>query len=645
MLQRAALRRILLAGALTVVLSVSLLSLAARAQPADVVETLERASRLAQTAPTQAVPLLQSLGDPAALQSDALRARYFEARGIARANLQQPADARTDFAAAVKYANAAGDDRTARHAELGSVWTTEMIDGFEAAQPLYAAVLARAHAAGDLALEALGHSVRARGASVADRVDVALQSVRAAQAIGATVSLDAATRGNVAFAAAWVTQAAGDGDAARRHFEEALAAARENGDRSLEADILIAQVNLEHELGQPETALRLAERARETYAALQDELAIGVADMRASICLLTLGRTRDALARAQAAHDRLGDSAVKELVLQSLLALAAAEIDSGAHRAGHRTLARVEPLLRAEAPPVTWATYFRLRAKESAAVGDYQAALRALEESARWQERATALKLAGRNAAQRALLDYERLARDKAALEQRAATDAARLAASHERTVLLAALLAALVCLAGVLVVGFLRQRSRNRQVATLADTDALTGLDNRRSIDRAGAAMMTAKRRGDMPLAVMELDVDNFKAINDRHGHAVGDAVLQKLAAALRAQLRDGDRIGRYGGEEFLALLPGVETAEASVLAERLRMAVQTLDVGSTGSSVPLSVSIGVACAHATDQTFDQLVQRADTALYEAKTRGRNRVVVAEAPVAPTRPCAAELA
>ena len=160
-------------------------------------------------------------------------------------------------------------------------------------------------------------------------------------------------------------------------------------------------------------------------------------------------------------------------------------------------------------------------------------------------------------------------------------------------------------------------------QLETLATTDALTGLHNRMSIS---AILQAEKKDFDThgtPVAVLMLDVDSFKAINDTHGHQAGDAVLVAVAKALRGASRKLDSVGRWGGEEFLLVAPGIDAAAAPVLAERLRAAVAD---GDYAEGLRVTASIGVAQARAGD-TVDTLIGRADAALYQAKAAGRNAV------------------
>lgn len=168
-------------------------------------------------------------------------------------------------------------------------------------------------------------------------------------------------------------------------------------------------------------------------------------------------------------------------------------------------------------------------------------------------------------------------------------------------------------------------------ELRELATTDALTGLANRRRfIDRIAEEHARLQRSDDLQAAVLMLDLDHFKRVNDRYGHAVGDAMLVHFTDVLRGQLRRFDTAGRLGGEEFAVLLPGASPAAARSFAMRLRRAVESTPLGRNGERIAMTVSIGVAAIDADDASADSALLRADAALYQAKAAGRNRVVVA---------------
>ncbi|MBD8524365.1 GGDEF domain-containing protein [Pseudomarimonas arenosa] len=171
------------------------------------------------------------------------------------------------------------------------------------------------------------------------------------------------------------------------------------------------------------------------------------------------------------------------------------------------------------------------------------------------------------------------------------------------------------------------------RRFERIAATDHLTGLLSRRSLDAAGESAFALRNTEDRALTVLLADIDHFKRINDEAGHAVGDQVLRDVARALQSQVRAGDLVGRFGGEEFLVVARFSRRDESRVLAERLRARVRRTPISANGWSFTVTVSIGIASCCERDTCFEDLVQRADVALYDAKQAGRDRVSLAESP------------
>jgi diguanylate cyclase len=165
-----------------------------------------------------------------------------------------------------------------------------------------------------------------------------------------------------------------------------------------------------------------------------------------------------------------------------------------------------------------------------------------------------------------------------------------------------------------------------------LARVDELTGLSNRRAFRELAEQNLAQARRYAQPTAVVMLDVDHFKQINDRFGHAAGDLALKAVAETICRCLRQSDVAGRWGGEEFSVLLPQTAAADALSLAERLREAVTSSPVVFEGQRIDLTASFGVAAARRDAPALDELVRQADEALYEAKQSGRNRVALSRA-------------
>lgn len=189
------------------------------------------------------------------------------------------------------------------------------------------------------------------------------------------------------------------------------------------------------------------------------------------------------------------------------------------------------------------------------------------------------------------------------------------------------------VCLVLALTVGALRkalQRSRDMEseLESMATTDQLTGLPNRRALDAQLAEELRRARRDGSPLALLMVDIDHFKQVNDTHGHAAGDAALRVVADRITAELRrPGDFAGRFGGEEFVVILPATPVEGARMRAERIRSLMEASPIGTDGADMRLTVSVGIALSSPADSA-SELLTRADAALYAAKRGGRNRVV-----------------
>lgn len=165
-----------------------------------------------------------------------------------------------------------------------------------------------------------------------------------------------------------------------------------------------------------------------------------------------------------------------------------------------------------------------------------------------------------------------------------------------------------------------------------LAATDALTGLFNRRSFEEAFAREIARVERGEKSVALLLLDIDHFKGLNDTYGHTMGNLVLRQVADVLRAALRRGDILARFGGEEFVILLPSSTARGASGFAERVRKAVATASLHPGGGRKKVTVSVGWALFPEDADSGETLIVCADRALYAAKEMGRNKVVAFEA-------------
>ncbi len=168
-------------------------------------------------------------------------------------------------------------------------------------------------------------------------------------------------------------------------------------------------------------------------------------------------------------------------------------------------------------------------------------------------------------------------------------------------------------------------------QLRVLARTDELTGLINRRATEEILQAQWHRRRRYGESAGILILDIDRFKEINDAHGHDAGDAVLRALADRLRENVRATDAAGRWGGEEFLIVLPAIDAENLRLFAERLRRHIERSVVPYQGHTLHCTVSLGLALIEAGDPSHQAALKRADQALYQAKAQGRNRCVLAD--------------
>lgn len=199
--------------------------------------------------------------------------------------------------------------------------------------------------------------------------------------------------------------------------------------------------------------------------------------------------------------------------------------------------------------------------------------------------------------------------------------------AVSDRTILLALVAIGILAAAGAVLGVFAVIRSRRtRHFAHLALCDDLTGVGNRRRLDRD---LATEAGNGEGPVAVIMVDVDHFKRINDDHGHDAGDQALRAVADVLRREVRAGDVVYRYGGEEFCVLLARTNSIEAAQVAERIRFGVSRM---ALAIDEPLTVSIGVALGQGAHVA--QTMLRADEALFKSKDDGRDRVTLASQPL-----------
>ena len=160
---------------------------------------------------------------------------------------------------------------------------------------------------------------------------------------------------------------------------------------------------------------------------------------------------------------------------------------------------------------------------------------------------------------------------------------------------------------------------------------DSLTGLFNRRYMNETAHSELARAKRSNLPVGIIIMDIDHFKKVNDTHGHQGGDLLLQAFANLLRSELRAGDIICRFGGEEFVAILPDAFLKDIKVRAEQLRSSFENMRVLHQGRDIHTTLSIGIAMFPEHGKSEEEILLKADRALYAAKQSGRNRIVISE--------------
>ncbi|HEU0016156.1 MAG TPA: GGDEF domain-containing protein [Longimicrobium sp.] len=376
-------------------------------------------------------------------------------------------------------------------------------------------------------------------------------------------------------------------DEALAHYRRGQAADRRRGDADEVAVDQRAIAVVLYKLGRPAEALAVVDSALARFRATNDPAAIAHARLTRGTALRMLGRADQALADLEAARAHYvaenNQRFLEKIHEERALAFAAAGM---------------------------WREAFQAR-------GDQLALHRALAQQAGEEQ----------SARLRVQFDAE-----KKEAENRALVRQSQAAARIRRLQVAVLVLSAAVIVALALL--FARQWRSARLLRVTSLTDELTGLPNRRHLWRVANDQVRAARLRGTGFGVLALDVDRFKAINDTHGHDVGDAVLRRVAEVVRGSLREGDTVGRTGGEEFVAVLRGAGAASAAEVAERLRQSVEQADFTDLHPALAVTLSVGATVWQPFDTGIADTLKRADDSLYRAKTLGRNRVEMAAAAV-----------
>ena len=370
-------------------------------------------------------------------------------------------------------------------------------------------------------------------------------------------------------------------------------------------------------------------KARDLSVRLDDSQGIAFADLDLCQVQIEIGQLTEARQRCVNALRLFTIARSNDVVKHARAALAHIDLEEG-HAA--RALVALNEILQngaADMPPRDVAPLFKLRARANAAMGNFRESYDDIDESLRRTMAAEDARRLQQSATLSARFETDRQLERNAELNRELATAQERQREQQRWTSIAIGTGAVVITLLTLQIIAIRRHK---RQLALLANQDSLTGLPNRRHTYELGSAAMARAASAHTPLTVAVIDLDHFKSINDRCGHAAGDRVLQQFSIVCREALRDSDVFGRWGGEEFLLVMPGTTLDVALIALERLRAQALKIELPSTGAGLRVGLSAGLASFEANVNTLDELIARADAALYRAKHEGRDLVRVDEA-------------
>ena len=422
----------------------------------------------------------------------------------------------------------------------------------------------------------------------------------------------------------------GELDKAREFLNQSIEHEQRVGDRESLFVSLVQLGYAEEESGHYEAALADQERALAVANATADRGNIAAADLAMAGALNALHRHAQALEKLKSAEE--GFTAVGDVADQGMVWFQRGRAYAGLdqHAKALDNFARAEAAFDRSSNTRYQEMLHQAKAQSleasgqpAAALEEFKRYLKLHDEVERQRADQQAQMLREQFDSDRSKLENARL-RAEQALKDKQVENLQRVRQWQQAAM---ALLAVLLALLALLVV---RQLARLRNWKRMASIDPLTGVANRRGVEQFAGRAIRRARAGREALAVLAIDVDEFKRINDSLGHAAGDKVLRAIARACQESLREGDLLGRIGGEEFLVLLPRSAGSHAADIAERLRKRIADLSFREIDPGLRVTISIGVAELTPPDASFADLERRADAALYRAKAEGRNRVVVA---------------
>ena len=380
-------------------------------------------------------------------------------------------------------------------------------------------------------------------------------------------------------------------------------------------------------------ALAEFDEVRRLGVQMADRQGAAFAELRICEARIRLGQSAAGRKWCEAAQAGFAAAGVRQMIKESRALLAHADLDEGRSATALATLNQVLDQQGADIVPRWVPELYELRARANAATHDYRAAYADLQEYVQRARAASEADRARSGSVLRARFRVDSEIERNALLQRELSVTRERSDLQRDqlerRTGVLAAGVALIVLLSYVLLTN-LRYR---RELQRIATEDSLTRLPNRRRTAELATGALAEAIGGHTPLTMALIDLDHFKLINDACGHAVGDQVLKDLATISRALLRDGEVLGRWGGEEFLMLLPAQPLDLALARVEQLRTAVLAIALpeSAVAAGLRVSLSAGMATSYEGATSLDEIIARADVALYEAKKQGRNLVRVAD--------------
>ncbi|HEU4781147.1 MAG TPA: GGDEF domain-containing protein [Steroidobacteraceae bacterium] len=369
-------------------------------------------------------------------------------------------------------------------------------------------------------------------------------------------------------------------------------------------------------------------KARELSVQLDDTQGIAFADLDLCQVQIEIGGLSAARQRCENALRLFTIARSNDVVKHARAGLARIELEQGNAALALKTLNEILQNGAADMPPRDVAPLFKLRARANAALGNYRESYDDLDESLRRMVAAEEARRIRQAATLSARFETNRQLERNAELNRELGVAQSRQRAQKTWTAVAIGTGAIVITLMAFQLSAIRRHR---RQLALLANQDSLTGLPNRRHTYELGKAALEKAAATGIPLTVAVIDLDHFKSINDRFGHAGGDKVLQEFARVCRESLRDSDVLGRWGGEEFLIVMPGATLDVALIALERLRELSLRIEIPSMGKGLQVGLSAGLAAYEANVKALDELIARADAALYKAKHEGRDLVRIAD--------------